>query len=117
MTSLVVFRLLQGLGAGAINPVTITIIGDLYKLEERGRAQGMMAGVWAISGIVGPLAGGLIVGHFSWAWIFWLNLPIGIVSIIGVALFLHEKVETHLARIDYPGSPALQHLLGSLLVC
>jgi len=58
MTSLVAFRLLQGLGAGAIYPITITVIGDLYKLEERGRVQGMMASVWAVSGVLGPLAGG-----------------------------------------------------------
>ena len=115
MTSLVVFRLLQGLGAGAIFPITITVIGDLYKLEERGRAQGMMASVWAISGVLGPLAGGLIVDHFSWAWIFWLNLPIGIVTIIGLAMFLHESVETHRARIDYLGASLFCISIGSLL--
>ena len=115
MTSLVVFRLLQGLGAGAIFPVTITVIGDLYKLEERGRAQGLMASVWAVSGVLGPLAGGLIVDHFSWAWIFWLNLPIGIVTIIGLALFLHESVETHRARIDYLGALLFCISIGSLL--
>ena len=115
MTSLVVFRLLQGLGAGAIFPVTITVIGDLYKLEERGRAQGLMASVWAVSGVLGPLAGGLIVDHFSWAWIFWLNVPIGIVTIIGLATFLHESVETHRARIDYLGASLFCISIGSLL--
>jgi EmrB/QacA subfamily drug resistance transporter len=115
MTSLVAFRLLQGLGAGAIFPITITIIGDLYKLEERGHAQGMMASVWAISGVLGPLAGGLIVDHFSWAWIFWLNLPFGIVTIIGLALFLHESVETRSVRIDYLGALLFSVSIGSLL--
>src|SRR6185437_12125731 len=115
MTSLVIFRLLQGLGAGAINPITVTIIGDLYKIEERGRAQGMMGGVWAVSGIVGPLAGGLIVDHFSWAWIFWLNVPLGIASIIGLTLFLHEAVETHRAKIDYAGVLLFSISVGSLL--
>jgi EmrB/QacA subfamily drug resistance transporter len=115
MTSLVVFRLIQGLGAGAIFPITITVIGDLYKLEERGRAQGMMASVWAVSGVLGPLAGGLIVDHFSWAWIFWLNVPIGVVTIIGLATFLHESVETHLARIDYLGALLFCVSIGSLL--
>jgi EmrB/QacA subfamily drug resistance transporter len=115
MTSLVAFRLLQGLGAGAIYPITITVIGDLYKLEERGRAQGMMASVWAISGVLGPLAGGLIVDHLSWAWIFWLNLPIGVVTIIGLATFLHESVETHRARIDYLGALLFCISIGSLL--
>jgi EmrB/QacA subfamily drug resistance transporter len=116
MTSLVAFRLLQGLGAGAIYPITATIIGDLYKLEERGRAQGMMASVWAISGVLGPLAGGLIVDHLSWAWIFWLNVPIGVLTIIGLALFLSEAVETHRARIDYLGALLFSISIGSLLV-
>jgi EmrB/QacA subfamily drug resistance transporter len=116
MTSLVAFRLLQGLGAGAIYPITATVIGDLYKLEERGRVQGLMASVWGISAVVGPLAGGLIVDHFSWAWIFWLNLPIGIFAIIGLALFLHESVETHRARIDYAGSLLFCISVGSLLL-
>jgi EmrB/QacA subfamily drug resistance transporter len=116
MTSLIVFRLIQGLGAGAINPITVTIIGDLYKMEERGRAQGMMASVWAISGVLGPLAGGLIVSHISWAWIFWINLPFGIVTIIGLVLFLHEKVETHKARIDYTGAALFSVSVGSLLI-
>lgn len=116
MTSLVAFRLLQGLGAGAIFPITSTVIGDLYKLEERGRVQGMMASVWGISAVLGPLAGGLIVDHFSWAWIFWINLPIGILAIIGLAMFLHEAVETQRARIDYLGSLLFCASIGSLLL-
>jgi EmrB/QacA subfamily drug resistance transporter len=116
MASLVVFRLIQGLGAGAIIPITATVIGDLYKLEERGRAQGMIASVWAISGVLGPLAGALIVDHFSWAWIFWINLPLGVITIIGLLLFLHESVETHLARIDYLGALLFSISIGALLV-
>jgi EmrB/QacA subfamily drug resistance transporter len=116
MTSLIVFRLIQGVGSGAINPIAATIVGDLYKLEERGRAQGMMASVWAISGVLGPLAGGLIVSHISWAWIFWINLPFGVVTIIGLLLFLHESVETHKARIDYAGAALFSISTGSLLI-
>lgn len=116
MPSLIVFRLIQGLGAGAIVPITATIIGDLYKLEERGRAQGMIAAVWAISGVLGPLAGALIVDHISWAWIFWINLPFGAVTILGLLAFLHEKVETHSARIDYMGALLFSISIGALLV-
>jgi EmrB/QacA subfamily drug resistance transporter len=116
MTSLIVFRLIQGLGAGAIIPITATIIGDLYKMEERGRAQGMIAGVWAISGVLGPLAGALIVDHISWAWIFWINLPFGVVTIAGLLSFLHESVETHRARIDYVGALLFSISIGALLV-
>jgi MFS family permease len=74
-----------------------------------------MASVWAISGVLGPLAGGLIVDHFSWAWIFWVNLPIGIVTILGLAIFLHESVETHHVRIDYLGALLFSVSIGSLL--
>jgi len=116
MPSLVAFRALQGLGAGAITPITATIVGDLYKLEERGRVQGMIAGVWAISGVLGPLAGGLIVDHLSWAWIFWINLPIGALAMLGLALFLHERVEVHRARIDYLGTLLFCVSIGSLLL-
>jgi len=116
MASLIVFRLIQGLGAGAIIPITATVIGDLYKLEERGRAQGMIAAVWAISGVLGPLAGALIVDHLSWAWIFWINLPLGIITIIGLLTFLHESVETHRARIDYAGALLFCVSIGALLV-
>ena len=116
MASLIVFRLIQGLGAGAIIPITATIIGDLYKMEERGRAQGMIAAVWAISGVLGPLAGALIVDHISWAWIFWINLPFGVVTILGLTSFLHESVETHRARIDYLGAFLFCISIGALLV-
>ena len=116
MASLIVFRLIQGLGAGAIIPITATIIGDLYKMEERGRAQGMIAAVWAISGVLGPLAGALIVDHISWAWIFWINLPFGVVTILGLTSFLHESVETHRARIDYLGAALFSVSIGTLLV-
>jgi EmrB/QacA subfamily drug resistance transporter len=116
MPSLVAFRALQGFGAGAITPITMTVIGDLYKLEERGRVQGMMASVWGLSGVVGPLGGGLIVDHLSWAWIFWINLPIGLVAILGLTLFLHETVEVHRARIDYLGAALFGISVGSLLI-
>lgn len=116
MATLIGFRLLQGIGAGAIQPVTMTIIGDLYKLEERGRAQGMMASVWATSAVIGPLAGGLIVDNVAWAWIFWINIPIGILAAIGILLFLHETIEPRRPRIDYPGAALFAVAVASLLV-
>jgi len=103
MAALIVMRLLQGLGAGAIQPVTTTIVGDLYMLEERGKVQGLLASVWASSAVIGPLAGALIVNNFSWAWIFWVNIPFGFISIAGFVLFLHETVETRSRDIDYLG--------------
>jgi EmrB/QacA subfamily drug resistance transporter len=116
MFSLVGFRLLQGLGAGAIQPVTTTIVGDLYTLEERPKVQGFLAGVWATSAVIGPLAGALIVDNLSWAWIFWVNIPIGFISIAGFTLFLHEEVEHHRRKIDYPGAALFSVAVVSLLV-
>ncbi len=115
MASLIVFRLVQGLGAGAIQPVTMTIIGDLFKLEERGKVQGVMATVWATSAVVGPLAGGIIVDTISWAWIFWINLPIGIFSIIAFTIFLKEDVAHKDAKIDYLGAILFSISITALL--
>ncbi|KQV84068.1 MDR family MFS transporter [Rhizobium sp. Root1220] len=116
MTSLILFRLLQGLGAGAIQPVTMTIIGDLFTLQERGRVQGIMATVWATSAVVGPLAGGVIVDSVSWAWIFWINLPIGVLSIAAFLVFLKESVAHKQAKIDYAGAILFSITITALLV-
>jgi EmrB/QacA subfamily drug resistance transporter len=115
MPSLITFRLLQGLGAGAIQPITSTVVGDLYKLEERGKAQGLISSVWATSAIVGPLAGGIIVDNLSWAWIFWVNIPIGVVAMVGFTLFLKETVEHKKRSIDYLGATLFSIAIVSLL--
>lgn len=116
MASLIAFRLLQGLGAGAIQPVTMTVVGDLYKLEERAKVQGALASVWAVSAVIGPLAGGIIVDHLSWAWIFWINLPLGVLSIAGFVCFLHERITPREAKIDYLGTILFSISIVSLLV-
>jgi len=115
MPSLIFFRLLQGLGAGAIQPITSTFVGDLYKLEERGKAQGLISSVWATSAVVGPLAGGIIVDNLSWAWIFWINIPIGFIAIAGFTLFLKETVEHKKRNIDYLGAALFSIAIVSLL--
>jgi EmrB/QacA subfamily drug resistance transporter len=104
MPSLIGFRALQGIGAGAIQPLGNTIIADYYPGQERARIQGYIGGVWGSSAIVGPLIGGVIVEHFSWAWIFWLNIPIGVLTIVGLRLFLHENVAHRRHEIDYAGA-------------
>jgi len=101
MPSMIVFRLIQGVGAGAIQPVGMTVVGDLYSAQERGRIQGYLASVWAISAVIGPLAGGLIIQHFSWAWIFWLNVPIGLIAAAGFWIFLHEDIKHERRKIDH----------------
>lgn len=116
MAALIGFRLIQGLGAGAIQPVAMTIVGDLYPLEERGRVQGLISSVWAFSAVTGPLAGGLIVDNLSWAWIFWINLPIGILTILGFVLFLRESVERKRHRIDYEGAVLFSLAMVGLIV-
>ena len=88
MPSLIAFRLIQGVGAGAVQPVAMTIVGDLYSAHERGKIQGWLASVWALSAVLGPLAGGLIIQHFFWAWIFWMNLPIGALAAGGFWAYL-----------------------------
>jgi EmrB/QacA subfamily drug resistance transporter len=116
MTSLIIFRALQGLGAGSIYPVSMTVVGDLYTLEERSRAQGMLAIVWAVSAVIGPLAGGVIIDRFSWAWIFWINLPLGVLTIAGFMLFLRENVEHREAGIDYIGAILFSVAITALLL-
>jgi MFS family permease len=101
MPSLIAFRLILGVGAGAVQPVAMTMVGDLYSVHERGKIQGWLASVWAISAIVGPLVGGLIIQHWSWAWIFWMNLPIGLLAAAGFVAYLHETQAKGQGRIDH----------------
>ncbi|MEC1716129.1 MDR family MFS transporter [Schinkia azotoformans] len=103
MHQLVVFRLIQGIGAGALTTIPFTIIGDVFSFELRAKIQGLISSVWGISGIIGPLAGGFIVDQITWHWIFFLNLPFGILSFILLSVSLHEQVEKKKQIIDYAG--------------
>lgn len=116
MILLVVFRFIQGLGAGAVQPIAMTIVGDMYTLEERAKIQGYLSSVWGISAIVGPLVGGLIVRFSDWAWIFWMNVPLGIIGMIGVGLFLHEGIGKQQRSIDYVGSSLFFISVSALMV-
>jgi len=116
MVMLVVFRFIQGLGAGAVQPIAATIVGDMYTIEERAKIQGYLSSVWGISAIIGPLAGGLIVRFSDWAWIFWMNVPLGIIGMIGVGLFLHENVEKQKQSIDYIGSSLFFISVSALMI-
>lgn len=116
MPALIGFRILQGLGGGSIMPVATTIIGDLYTPEERGSVQGYLSSVWGISAVVGPLAGGLIVEKLSWPWVFWINVPVGIATIVGLRAFLHENVARKAHRVDYLGASLFAAAVSGLLV-
>lgn len=116
MNQLILFRGFQGLGAGAVTPLTFTIIGDLYSGEERAKMQGLFSSVWGVAGLLGPLVGGLFVDHISWRWIFYINVPVGIVAILLVLAFLHEtKAEKTKKDIDYWGAALFTVSMGSLL--
>jgi EmrB/QacA subfamily drug resistance transporter len=116
MPALIVFRLLQGMGAGAIQPICLTIVGDLYPAQERGKVQGYLASVWGISSVLGPLAGGLIIRDLSWAWIFWLNLPIGLAASLGFALYLHESRVPEKRSVDVAGAFLFALAVASFMV-
>ncbi len=116
MPSLIAFRLVQGVGAGAIQPVSLTVVGDLYSVHERGRIQGWLASVWGISSVLGPLAGGLIIRHLSWSWIFWINVPVGLVAFAGFSAFLHEEVARQQHRVDVLGAALFTAAIASLMV-
>jgi len=116
MPSLIVFRLIQGVGAGAIQPVCLTVVGDLYSVQERGKIQGYLASVWGISSVLGPLAGGLIIQHLSWAWIFWINLPVGLAAAAGFTLFLRESLVVKKRSVDVVGAALFTVAVASLMV-
>ncbi len=91
MGALIAFRALQGLGAGAIQPAGMTIMGDIYSVAERAVAQGYIASVWAMSAVIGPTLGGLFSDHLSWRWIFWINLPLGLLAAAVLWIRFDEK--------------------------
>ncbi len=115
MVSLIVFRALQGLGAGAVLPMGQTIIGDVYSVAERAKVTGYVAGVWAASAVVGPTLGGVFSDYISWRWIFFVNIPIAIAAMWVLQRSFHESVERKRHRIDYAGA-ALLAVGGSLLI-
>ena len=116
MPSLILFRLIQGVGAGAMQPVVMTIVADLYPARERGKIQGYLASVWAISAVLGPVVGGLIIRNVSWAWVFWLNIPVGVLAAAGFFVFLHETVTHERRSIDVLGAAWFTVAVTSLLV-
>jgi EmrB/QacA subfamily drug resistance transporter len=116
MTQLIVARAVQGLGAGALVPLAMTIIGDIFTLEERAKMQGLFSGVWGVSSVFGPLVGGFITDQLSWRWVFLINLPVGIAAaaIIGFALVEPPRRET--PAIDYLGAAVLTGAVTILLL-
>src|SRR5256886_4593757 len=115
MEQLIVFRAIQGLGAGAVLPIVLTIIGDIFALKERAKVQGLFSGVWGLSSILGPALGGVIVDHFSWRWVFYINIPFGLLSAFLLIIALKEHVERKKHSIDYLGTLSLTGGIVALL--
>jgi EmrB/QacA subfamily drug resistance transporter len=107
MTALIAFRVIQGLGAGAVQPMAITIVGDLYSLQERAKVQGYLASVWGISSVIGPTLGGVFSEYISWRWIFFINIPLCLLAATMLVRNFAEKVERGHPRIDYRGAGLL----------
>ena len=107
MPALIVFRALQGLGAGAVQPMSITIAGDIYTVAERAKAQGYLASVWGISAVVGPALGGVFSQWVSWRWIFFINIPLCVLAGWMLSRNFHEQVARRRPRIDYAGAVLL----------
>jgi len=107
MSTLILFRAVQGLGAGAIQPIAMTIVGDLFDVHQRARIQGILGAVWGLAGLVGPVLGGAIVRWLSWRWVFYVNIPLGLGCAAVLVLAYHEKVERRDHRLDFAGAALL----------
>ncbi len=113
MPVLIAARALQGLGAGAVQPIGMTVIGDIYSLRERAKVQGYVASVWGISSVVGPAVGGAFSQLLTWRFIFWVNVPLCLLAAWMLRRF-DERVERRSAQVDYAGAALLT--LGTTLV-
>jgi EmrB/QacA subfamily drug resistance transporter len=116
MTELIVFRTVQGLGAGAMQPMAMTIVGDIFDLKERAKMQGLFGAAWGIAGLMGPMVGGFIVEHASWRWVFYINVPFGLIAALMLVLFLHERVEKKNHTLNLSGAALLTAGVVALLM-
>lgn len=116
MPQLIAFRAVQGLGAAGVLPIALTIIGDVFTLEQRARIQGFFSAVWGISAVVGPLLGAVIVEYSNWRLVFDLNVPIGILVMIVLALSFREKLHVKKHRLDWLGTVLLSGGVTALLL-
>jgi EmrB/QacA subfamily drug resistance transporter len=116
MEQLIAFRLLQGLGAGGVLPINQTILGDVYPLEERARITGLFSTIWGVSGLLGPAIGGFLTEHVSWRWVFYVNFPLCVLTIVLISRFLHERIEPRRHSIDYLGALTLSASVACLLL-
>ncbi len=116
MTPLIIFRAIQGLGAGALIPLGMTIIGDIFTLKERAKMQAYFSGVWGFSSVIGPVIGGFITDQISWRWVFFINLPVGIAAALIIGFALKEPQRHEKPSIDYAGAALLMLAISLLML-
>jgi len=116
MPALILFRCLQGLGAGSVQPMAVTIAGDIYTVAERAKVQGYLASVWAVSAVAGPTLGGVFSQFLSWRWIFYVNVPVCLLAAWMLLRVFHEVIEHSRRRIDYTGAALLTVSLSLLIL-
>jgi EmrB/QacA subfamily drug resistance transporter len=116
MAQLVAFRTIQGLGAGGVQPVANTIVGDIFSPVERARIQGLLSSVFGVAAIAGPSVGAAIASSGHWAWVFWINIPAGAAAAAMIALFLPRHAQPRQRQVDYAGSFLLTLSVGALML-
>ncbi|BCS32830.1 MFS transporter [Luteitalea sp. TBR-22] len=116
MTQLIAYRALQGIGAGGMLPLGMVIMGDMFTLEERARAQGLFAAVWGVSSVAGPLVGAVLTESASWRWIFFMNLPFGLVAAWLVGTYLVDRHAERKGDVDYVGAALLMAAVSALML-
>jgi EmrB/QacA subfamily drug resistance transporter len=116
MLQLIAARAVQGLGAGGIIPLTMTIIGELYSLGERPRTQALFSGVWGTASVLGPLVGGYITDALSWRWVFYINLPFGLLCVAVIATAYPPSRGSSPVRVDWLGAALLFSCVSALLI-
>jgi len=117
MESLIAMRAVQGLGAGAVMPIVLTLLGDLFTLEERARIQGLFSAVWGLASIGGPMIGGWVTVELGWRWVFFVSVPASVAAFLMLAFGLSERVERRRAvPIDWAGAALLASGLSALLL-
>jgi EmrB/QacA subfamily drug resistance transporter len=116
MVVLIVARALQGLGAGAIIPLSMTIVGEMYTLAERARTQALFSGVWGVASVLGPLVGGYVTDVLSWRWVFYLNLPFGLLAAVVLVLAYPPTRRAEAVAVDWLGAALLFLGISTLLL-
>ena len=115
MFVLVIFRVIQGIGAGAVQPINQTLIGDIYPPAQRAKMAGFFSSIWGIAALIGPVLGAFVIAHAGWPWIFWISVPIGVLGFIILAFALHENIQPRQHQIDYLGALVMAVGIGLLM--